>query len=41
MTIIIRDDAIDILMDGYNIVERTIHDEETVTKIKELLKEEL
>ena len=35
--IIIEDDFIDILRDGYNIIERTVYDEEIVKQAHELL----
>lgn len=38
-TIVIHEDFIDVLMDGYNIIERTIYDEKFVTMASELRKE--
>ena len=38
-TIIIHDDYIDILKEGYNIIERTVYDDELVLKANELVKE--
>lgn len=35
--IIIQDDFIDILRDGYNIIEHTVYDEAIIEKAKELL----
>ena len=36
-TIIIYDDRVEILKDGYNIIEQTHYDSETLRKAKELL----
>ena len=37
-TIIIHDDFIEVLRDGYNIIENTIYDDEVVASAKELVK---
>ncbi len=39
ITITIHDDYIDILKQGYNIIERTAYDDELVIKANELVKE--
>jgi len=36
-TIIIKDDSIEILQDGYNIIERTVYNNELVKQAQELL----
>lgn len=38
-TIIVHDDYIDILKEGYNIIERTAYDDELALKANELVKE--
>jgi hypothetical protein len=38
-TIIIHDDFIEVLQDGYNIIERTIYDDAIVPQASKLVKE--
>lgn len=38
-TIIIHDDYVEVLKDGYNIIERTVYDDELVIKANKLVKE--
>lgn len=38
-TLIIHDDHVDVLKDGYNIIERTIYDDSFITQANELVKE--
>jgi len=37
-TIIVHDDYVDILKDGYNIIERTVYEDELVIKANKLVK---
>ena len=39
ITITIHDDYIDVLKQGYNIIERTVYDDELVIKANKLVKE--
>lgn len=38
-TIIIHDDYVEVLQEGYNIIERTVYEDESVIKANKLLKE--
>jgi hypothetical protein len=38
-TIIVHDDYIDVLKEGYNIIERTVYDDELVIKANKLVKQ--
>jgi len=38
-TLIVHDDHVDVLKDGYNIIERTIYDDSFITQANELVKE--
>lgn len=37
-TIIIHDDYIDVLIDGYNIIDKTVYDDEIIIQAKKLLR---
>jgi hypothetical protein len=36
-TIIVHDDYVEVLKDGYNIIERTVYDDELVIKAQKLV----
>ena len=39
VTIIVTDDRVDVLKDGYNIIERSVYDDELVIKAHKLVKQ--
>lgn len=39
VTIIATDDRVDILKDGYNIIERSVYDDELIVKAQKLVKQ--